>query len=82
MTLFSSEFEAFKLFDMDGDGVVTVSELKKILTRAGGSNITEVSAKEMIATADSDGNDVLDYAEFEKLWEQIRGDSEVRSEES
>ena len=56
--------------------MVTVSELKKVLTRAGGSNITEASAREMIETADSDGNDVLDYAEFEKLWEQIRGDSE------
>ena len=31
----------------------------------------------MIEAADRDGNDVVDYAEFEKLWNQIRGDSEV-----
>ena len=69
--------EAFKLFDVDGDGVVTVSELRKVLTRAGGHHISDAAAREMIESADSDGNDVLDYSEFEKLWSQIRGDSEV-----
>lgn len=70
--------QAFKLFDLDGDGVVTVNELKKVLRRAGGGVISHATAKEMIENADSDGNDVLDYAEFEKLWAQIRGDTEVK----
>ena len=35
-------------------------------------------AREMVEQADSDGNEVLDYSEFEKLWSQIRSDTEVR----
>ena len=38
----------------------------------------EAVAREMVEQADSDGNEVLDYSEFEKLWSQIRSDTEVR----
>ena len=68
--------QAFKLFDLDGDGVVTVTELRRVLARAGGGAVTSAAAREMIEGADTDGNDVIDYSEFEKLWAQIRGDTE------
>ena len=68
--------QAFKLFDLDGDGVVTVTELRRVLARAGVGSVTSAAAKQMIEGADTDGNDVIDYSEFEKLWAQIRGDTE------
>ena len=69
--------QAFKLFDLDGDGVVSMAELRKVLTRAGAHRLTDTEARQMVEMADSDGNEVLDYSEFEQLWNQIRGDTEV-----
>ena len=65
------------MFDLDGDGVVSRAELRKVLTRAGAHRLTDTEAKQMVEMADSDGNEVLDYSEFEQLWNQIRGDTEV-----
>ena len=65
------------MFDLDGDGVVTRAELRKVLTRAGAQRLTDTEARQMVERADSDGNEVLDYSEFEQLWNQIRGDTEV-----
>ena len=69
--------QAFKLFDLDGDGVVSMAELRKVLTRAGAHRVTDTEARQMVEMADSDGNEVLDYSEFEQLWNQIRADTEV-----
>ena len=69
--------QAFKLFDLDGDGVVSTAELRKVLTRAGAHRVTDTEARKMVEMADSDGNEVLDYSEFEQLWNQIRADTEV-----
>ena len=71
--------QAFKLFDVDGDGVVTVAELGRVLARAGAGRGGEEAARRLLETADSDGNCVIDYAEFEQLWAQLRGDTEVDS---
>ena len=71
--------QAFKLFDVDGDGVVTAAELGRVLARAGAGRGGEAAARRLLETADSDGNCVIDYAEFEQLWAQLRGDSEVDS---
>ena len=71
--------QAFKLFDVDGDGVVTAAELGRVLPRAGAGRGGEAAARRLLETADSDGNSVIDYAEFEQLWAQLRGDSEVDS---
>ena len=72
--------QAFKLFDLDGDGVVSRAELRQVLTRAGANRLTDTQARQMVETADSDGNEVLDYSEFEQLWNQIRADTEVSPE--
>ena len=68
--------QAFKLFDVNGDGVVTFAELKNVLKKLGG-NVSDKDIGDMIGSADDDGNEEVDYREFEKLWELIRGDSEV-----
>lgn len=57
-----------------------MAELRKVLTRAGADRLDEAEAREMMEQADRDGNDVLDYSEFEQLWSQIRSDTAVRAD--
>ena len=59
--------------------MVTAAELGRVLARAGAGRCGEAAARRLLGTADSDGNSVIDYAEFEQLWAQLRGDSEVDS---
>merc|ERR1711997_1094436 len=58
--------EAFKLFDMDGDGMITKDELRKLVEKVGGK-MTEGEAKGLIHQADKDGNESIDFSEFSKL---------------
>merc|ERR1712018_934176 len=69
--------EAFKLFDMDGDGMITKDELRKLVEKVGGS-MTEGEAKGLIHQADKDGNESIDFSEFSKLWAAIKGEGEAR----
>merc|ERR1712106_813702 len=68
--------EAFKLFDMDGDGMITVGELKKLVEKIGGS-MTDGEAKALIHQA---GNEGIDFSEFSKLWSAIKGEGEEELE--
>merc|ERR1711879_862685 len=67
--------EAFKLFDMDGDGMITKDELRKLVEKVGGK-MTEGEAKGLIHQADKDGNESIDFSEFSKLWAAIKGEGE------
>merc|ERR1712088_1243123 len=58
--------EAFKLFDMDGDGMITKDELRKLVEKVGGS-MTEGEARGLVHQADKDGNEGIDFSEFVKL---------------
>merc|ERR1712038_1817720 len=71
--------EAFKLFDMDGDGMITKDELRKLVEKVGGS-MTEGEAKGLIHQADKDGNESIDFSEFSKLWAAIKGEGEGEKE--
>merc|ERR1712227_824489 len=71
--------EAFKLFDMDGDGMITKDELRKLVEKVGGS-MTEGEAKGLIHQADKDGNESIDFSEFSKLWAAIKGEGEGEQE--
>ena len=70
-------FQAFKLFDADGDGVITIDELKNLIAKVGG-DMSEVEAKALINKADKDKNQGIDFSEFAKLWEALHGEEEVR----
>merc|ERR1712110_438920 len=59
--------EAFKLFDTGGDGVITMEELKGLISKVGG----DMSEAEAIA-----------FAEFGKLWAALHGaeENKIRGE--
>ena len=65
---------------MDGDGMITKDELRKLVEKVGGS-MTEGEAKGLIHQADKDGNESIDFSEFSKLWAAIKGEGEVRQED-
>ena len=61
--------EAFSYFDKDGDGQITVSELETVMLSLG-MLPTEQDAIEIIKEMDSDGNGVIDFAEFLTLMDR------------
>ena len=71
-----TSFKAFKLFDTDGDGVITMEELKGLISKVGG-DMSEAEAIAHIKSADADGNMAIDFAEFGKLWAALHGAEEV-----
>lgn len=55
--------EAFKQFDVDGNGVITADELRIAMTTLG-EPLSKEDVDEMIAEADVNGDGVVDYEEF------------------
>ncbi|ESN90011.1 hypothetical protein HELRODRAFT_91150, partial [Helobdella robusta] len=58
--------EAFALFDKDGDGSITASELKTVL-KSLGHNVSDDECKKMIKKVDRDGNGLIDMNEFMEM---------------
>ncbi|KAG0492728.1 hypothetical protein HPP92_006126 [Vanilla planifolia] len=62
-----SEFrETFSLFDMDGNGCITVDELATIMQSLG-QNLTEEELKSMINEVDDNRNGTIEFVEFLSL---------------
>merc|ERR1719460_597510 len=57
---------AFKVFDRDGDGLISSEELRLTMNNLG-EPITEEEVKAMIAEADIDGDGKINFAEFKSL---------------
>ncbi|XP_022333553.1 neo-calmodulin-like [Crassostrea virginica] len=55
--------EAFKLFDKDGNGSITVEELVAILKNLG-QNPTDAEISDIVSEVDADGNGNIDFPEF------------------
>jgi len=57
-------WDSFCKMDLNGDGRITVEELKQVL----GTESNEDRVKELIAEVDKDKNGSVDYEEFLSLW--------------
>lgn len=58
---------AFKFFDLNNDGKITLVEFKNILLNFGGE-FTETEVELMFGELDTLGNGFIKYAEFIELW--------------
>ncbi|XP_077867089.1 neo-calmodulin-like isoform X2 [Saccoglossus kowalevskii] len=74
-------WEAFSLFDKNGDGTISIWELGTVM-RSLGQNPTEDELQEMIKEVDEDGNGEIDFEEFltmmAKKLRDIDVDEEIR----
>ena len=57
---------AFKVFDKDGQGLISSNELYHIMTTLG-DKLTEDEVEEMIREADIDGDGFINYEEFVRM---------------
>ncbi|CAL5211585.1 unnamed protein product [Lathyrus oleraceus] len=60
--------EAFNVFDQNGDGFITVEELRVVLSSLGlkqGRTVEE--CKKMIMKVDADGDGMVNYKEFKQM---------------
>lgn len=58
--------EAFKVFDMDGNGFIDKHELKYVMRRLG-ENLSDDDLKAMFTEADLNGDGLIDFDEFSRL---------------
>lgn len=58
--------EAFRVFDRNGNGLISAAELRHVLTSIG-DKLTDEEADEMIRAADVDGDGQINYEEFSRV---------------
>lgn len=58
--------EAFRVFDRDGDGYISVAELRHVMTNLG-EKLTDEEVNEMIKEADTDGDGRVYYEEYVRV---------------
>jgi len=71
--------EAFQLFSVSRDGLITGGEIKQLIESVGGK-MTEGEARALVRQADRDGDGAIDFSEFSRLWSDIRGEGEEEME--
>ncbi|KFQ84767.1 Calmodulin, partial [Phoenicopterus ruber ruber] len=59
-------FEAFRVFDKDGNGYISAAELRHVMTNLG-EKLTDEEVDEMIREADIDGDGQVNYEEFVQM---------------
>jgi calmodulin len=66
--------EAFRLFDREGSGTVSVQEFKHVMTTLGDA-LTDEEAEELLRKADIDEKGLINYDEFVKSIVGVGGNS-------
>ncbi|KAK7167459.1 hypothetical protein R3I94_001761 [Phoxinus phoxinus] len=59
--------DAFKEFDMDGDGSITIEELKHAMLKLLGENTNKREIEAVVQEADNNGDGTVDFEEFVKM---------------
>eukprot|EP01083_Nonionella_stella_P050551 134448_1 len=62
--------DAFKLFDKDGDGVITTDEIYEVFISLGFKKYSKKDVQKMVDAIDIDGNGTIDLDEFIVLLRQ------------
>ncbi|GMH80194.1 hypothetical protein TrST_g7788 [Triparma strigata] len=57
-------YSCFKVFDEDGDGAISTSELRHVLMNIGGMRMSEQEVAEIVRRFDQDNDGNIDYKEF------------------
>jgi len=57
--------QAFKGYDLDGDGKVTLAEFKRVMIKTG--RVSPEDIEKMIGRADVDDDGHIDFKEFQKM---------------
>ena len=60
--------EAFKIFDVDKSGSISLVEFRNILTKFGESVFTEEDITDIFEMIDTDHSGEVNYAEFIEMW--------------
>ncbi|KAI7748218.1 hypothetical protein M8C21_002927 [Ambrosia artemisiifolia] len=64
--------EAFKVFDEDGDGFISATELQKVLVKLGFAEGKEIKRVEMmISTVDRNHDGRVDFMEFKEMMRNV-----------
>ena len=64
--------EAFKVFDVDGDGYISASELQEVLKKLGMPEASSLAnVREMICNVDRDHDGRVDFGEFKIMMQGI-----------
>ncbi len=61
--------EAFSLFDIDGDGTISINELRNVMQSLG-KKLSYKKLKKLVDSADVDGNGFIEFEELVTLMEQ------------
>jgi len=59
-------WNAFRTFDLDGDGSISKSELRQVM-EAGNSGVSDEQIQELMNDGDEDGDGEIDFEEFMKM---------------
>ena len=63
--------QLFRVFDKDGNGYISVDELRQVMTNLG-EKLTEDEVDEMVREADLDGDGEVNYEEFVTMMTSTR----------
>ncbi|PKU85059.1 probable calcium-binding protein CML18 [Dendrobium catenatum] len=72
--------DAFDIYDMDGNGLISVKELHLVLKKLG-ERCSSHDCSQMIDSVDSDGDGCVNYDEFKKMMRNDSGGERVAAKE-